>query len=100
MRKEDYIKTIIVCKKEIKLGMDDYGQCFYIEWVDDNGKIQEESIGTYNTHYMEYIYHKFDPKYKELSRKEMFGEATKHDLTKLEKYYKIFEEEYNKKENQ
>ena len=45
MKPDEYIKTLNVGGKEIKLGLDDYGQCYFIEWVDDNGKTQETRLG-------------------------------------------------------
>ena len=94
MKPDEYIKTLNVGGKEIKLGLDDYGQCYFIEWVDDNGKTQETGLGTYNFHYMEDIYYMFDEKYKELSRKELFGDLTDKDWNELRKYEKMFEKEY------
>ena len=94
MKPEEYVKTFNINGKEIKLGLDDYGQCYFIEWIDDNGETQSTGLGTYNFHYMEEIYYLFDEKYKDLARKEMFGDLTDRDWNELNKYDKMFEEEY------
>lgn len=72
MNKEDYIKTIVVNDKEIKLGLDDYGQCYYIEYLNDKNEIETTSLETYNTYYMEEIYYMFDPRFEYLERKNSF----------------------------
>ena len=94
MDSNDYIKTLTVNGKEIKLGMNDYGQCYFIEWEDDEGKIQDVGLGTYNSDYMEEVYYRFDPAYKELMRKSFRGELTDEDEIKFEEYQKMFAKEY------
>ena len=96
MTKEEYVKTLNVGGHEIKLGLDDYGQCYFIEWTDENGEKKSAGLGTYNFHYMESIYYMFDERYKNLLRKETFGEISSPEWLELEKYDKIFEEEYKK----
>lgn len=48
MRKEDYFTTIVVDGKVVPIGIDDYGQCYYFEYVDKDGQLQEMTCGTYN----------------------------------------------------
>lgn len=98
MKTEDYIKTIEVCGHKVDLGMDDYGQCYYIEWVDDNGEKRTAGLGTYNTHYMEEIYSLFDGRYKELVRRELFRELSDNEIAEMDYYYNLFNEEYNRAE--
>ena len=59
MRKEDYLETIVYNGKMINLGDDDYGQQYYIEFVDDNGELQEIGCGAYNFDYMRVIEYLF-----------------------------------------
>lgn len=92
----EYIKTLNVGGYRINLSLDDYGQCYFIEWVDKDGKKKSTGLGAYNTHYMEDIYYMFDERYKELSRKEMFGQISTSEWLELEKYEKLFEEEYKR----
>ena len=95
MKKDEYIKTLNVGGKEIKLGLDDYGQCYFIEWTDDLGLHHEMGLGTYNFNYMEDIYCMFDEEYRELSRKDLFGEyMTPEENDKWLEYKKLFEKEY------
>ena len=53
MRREDYVETVIYNGQMINVGIDDYGQCYYLEFVDKNtGKLTEVGCGTYNSDYM------------------------------------------------
>ena len=49
---------------------------------------------------MEDIYYMFDEKYKDLSRKELFGDLTDKDWNELNKYDKMFEKEYKQYDDQ
>ena len=95
MEFSQYIKTLTICGHDIDLGLDDYGQCYFIEWIDENGDKKDTGLGTYNFHYMEEIYYRFDPIYKSLARKEIWGEElTPEEKDQLDKYQKMFNEEY------
>ena len=95
MTKEEYIKTLEVCGTKVDLGLDDYGQCYFIEWTDKNGEKKETGLGTYNFNYLEEIYCLFDNRYRELLRKDMFGdEMTEEEKAEWAGYEKIFAEEY------
>ena len=48
MKREEYIKTIVVYGKMVNVGMNDYGQQYYIEYLNDNGEIVEVGCGAYN----------------------------------------------------
>lgn len=94
MTTEEFVRELEICGKKVKIGMDDYGQCYFVEW-EEGGEVQEIGLGTYNFHYLESIYHMFDPKYKELSRKELFGEdLTEEESKELKEYRKKFEKIY------
>ena len=96
MMKEEYVKTLNVGGHEIKLGLDDYGQCYFIEWADPlTGELKETGLGTYNFNYMEDIYYLFDDRYKELVRRELFGELSDGETAEMENYRRIFDEEYD-----
>ncbi len=86
MKKSEYITTVTVCGRSVKVGLDDYGQCYIIEYEED-GKICEESCGGYNTDYMDYIYARLDPEYRRLIQRELFGELTPDEAIKLEEYH-------------
>lgn len=49
MKPNEYIKTIVIYGKMINVGIDDYGQQFFLEYVDDNGELQEIGCGAYNS---------------------------------------------------
>ena len=94
MTKEEYVKTIEICGNKIDLGLDDYGQCYFIEWIDKNGEKKSTGLGTYNFHYLEAIYALFDKKYKELWRKWFYNEMNEEEKTEWKRYEEIFDAEY------
>lgn len=52
MKPEEYVKTIIVYDKMVNVGIDDYGQCYFIEYLDEStGELVEISCGTYENDY-------------------------------------------------
>ena len=59
MTEEEYVETLNINGHIIKLGIDDYGQQYFIEWEDSDGK-HEMGLGAYNLNYMSDILHIFD----------------------------------------
>lgn len=53
MKQEEYVKTIVVYGKMVNIGMDDYGQQYFIEYVNDRGELVETGCGAYNHDYEE-----------------------------------------------
>ena len=53
MKQEEYVKTIVVYGKMVNVGMDDYGQQYFIEYVNNNGELVETCCGAYNHNYEE-----------------------------------------------
>lgn len=49
MKQEEYVKTIVIYGKMLNVGLDDYGQQYFLEYVDDNGELQEIGCGAYNS---------------------------------------------------
>ena len=41
MKQEEYVKTIVVYDKMVNIGMDDYGQQYFLEYVDETGQLVE-----------------------------------------------------------
>lgn len=93
MDKKDYIRTLHINGNDIDLGIDDYGQCYYIEYKDEDGNLQEVGLGSYNLYYMYDIYAMFDPRYNELSRKEASYSLTPKEQKELDKYNKKIQQE-------
>lgn len=61
MLKEEFITNYAVGDRLVSVGLDDSGQCYFIEWA-EGGEIKEESCGSYNADYKGYIEYKFgDP---------------------------------------
>jgi len=55
MQREDYAETLVIDGRLVPVGLDDYGQCYYFEYVDENGQLQEMSCGSYNFNYKQEI---------------------------------------------
>lgn len=58
MKQEEYIKTIVYNGIQIDVGIDDYGQTYFIEYLED-GQLQTECVGPYITDYEDYIEWRF-----------------------------------------
>ena len=58
MKQEEYIKTIIYNDRMINLGLDDYGQSYFIEYLED-GHLKTECVGSYIVDYEDYIEYRF-----------------------------------------
>lgn len=67
MKQEEYIKTIVYNGKMINLGIDDAGQTYFIEYLNEDGMLEEECVGSYCTDYEDYIMWRF--------RKKKIGET-------------------------
>lgn len=91
MKKDEYVTTLNICGKEIKLGLDDCGQCYFVEWL-ENGETKSMGLGTYNFHYMSDIYYMFDPVYKELSKKDFRNQLVPEEKKQFDEYKKLFSE--------
>ena len=48
MKQDEYVKTIVVYGKMVNVGMDDYGQQYFIEFVNSKGELEEVGCGAYN----------------------------------------------------
>ena len=55
MKKEEYVETKVINGHMVNIGLDDYGQCYFFEFVDPDGELREVSCGTYNFNYEEEI---------------------------------------------
>ena len=51
MEKEEYIKTVVMHGKMINIGLDDAGQQFFFEYVDDEGHLACIGCGAYSMDY-------------------------------------------------
>jgi hypothetical protein len=58
MKQDEYIKTIVYNSHMINIGLDDYGQTYFLEYVED-GELKEECVGAYVTDYENYIEWRF-----------------------------------------
>ncbi len=55
----DYVETVFLVSPveySIDVFMDDYGQCYYVKYIDKNGKEREWSCGTYNFDYLDDVF--------------------------------------------
>lgn len=53
MKQKEYVKTIVVYDKMINIGMDDYGQQYFIEFVNSKGELEQVGCGAYNFDYID-----------------------------------------------
>lgn len=58
MKLEEYVKTITYNGIQISVGLDDYGQTYFIEYTED-GELQTECVGPYVADYEDYIEYRF-----------------------------------------
>ena len=58
MKREEYIKTVVFNNHMINIGLDDYGQTYFLEYVED-GELKEECVGSYIFNYEDYIKWRF-----------------------------------------
>ena len=94
MKKEEYIKTMNINGNSIDLGIDDYGQQYFIEWEDSEGK-HEMGLGSYNMNYMSDILYKFDPNFKRTVKVLLNGESLDEESKdKLWSYINSILDEY------
>lgn len=81
MKSSEYVTTVLVRDYVVNIGIDDYGQCYFIEWVENengNDVLRSLSLGTYCTDYLESTYSIFDYKGVSISLygKEQWEEDT------------------------
>lgn len=58
MKPEEYVATVVYDGKMINVGIDDAGQTYFLEYLQDD-KLIEECIGPYVVDYMDYIQWRF-----------------------------------------
>ena len=58
MKQEEYVKTIIYNDVQIDVGLDDYGQTYFLEYLED-GQLKAECVGPYIADYEDYIEWRF-----------------------------------------
>ena len=93
MTSDEYIKTIKVKDLDVDLGRDDYGQSYFIEWVDDEGR-HEIGVGSYNMDYLTTILYYCNPAYNRLWAKMLLGQLlTVQVKDQCEQYQKIHDDE-------
>ena len=54
MKKEEYIETIVINNHMINIGLDDYGQTYFLEYIGEDGELVEDCVGSYETDYKGY----------------------------------------------
>ena len=59
MKSEEYVETLVIGNNLVVLGLDDAGQTYFFEYLDDNGELKEECCGSYNSNYIGYLEYKF-----------------------------------------
>lgn len=93
MTKDEYITTFTINGKRADVGMDDYGQCYFLEW-EENGEKQEVGLGTYNTEIVEGAFYYLDPVYRHLWNRMYDDDLTESEVELLNGYSRMIEEIY------
>lgn len=95
MTSDEYVKTLVINGTTIKLGIDDYGQCYFAEWVGDDGELNSQSLGTYHSDYMGELYYLFEPEYARIHKKLFMGEElSEEENNKYEEFENQITREY------
>ena len=68
-KNDTYVETLVVNNKMINVFMNDPGQCYWFQWIDDNGMIQSMSCGTYCFDYKNIIEDFFEPSEEKLNER-------------------------------
>ena len=55
MKPEEYVTTIVYNGHMINVGEDDYGQQYFLEYLDEDGTLEIAGCGSYNNNYMEVV---------------------------------------------
>lgn len=55
MKREEYIETVAYNGHMINVGIDDPGQQYFLETINEEGKLIEIGCGAYNNNYMDQI---------------------------------------------
>lgn len=93
MTREEYVTTFTINGKRADVGIDDYGQCYFLEW-EENGEKQEVSLGTYNTEIVEGVFYYLDPIYRHLQSRIYSDDLTNSEVELLTVYSQMIEEIY------
>ena len=98
MKQEEYVKTIVVYGRMVNVGMDDYGQQYFLEYVNEKGELVETCCGAYNHDYEEVAKWCIDTRKAYI---EFYGEEEVARIEKeREERMKRYEEEDKLKEKQ
>lgn len=92
MKQEEYVKTIVVYGKMVNVGMDDYGQQYFIEYVNNSGELVETGCGAYNHNYEEVARWSIDAHRAQI---DFYGEE---EVLRMEKERKEILKKYEEKE--
>jgi predicted SAM-dependent methyltransferase len=88
MKQEEYVKTIVVYGKMVNVGMDDYGQQYFLEYINENGQLIEVGCGAYNYDFEDVAKTMID--YDRYSREiygdELWEQMKKEKEERLKKY--------------
>lgn len=84
-----YVESVICNGFLVNVFLDDYGQQYFYQYLDKNGKLQEISCGSYNFDYLSAIEYELDydawlKKQPEVFRKILIKGKKRRDGTKNE----------------
>lgn len=88
MKPQEYVNTIVVYGKMVNIGIDDYGQQYILEYVNDEGKIVLVECGAYNINYEDVAksYIDYERYSQELWEYETWKQMNEEKEKRLKKY--------------
>ena len=80
---KEYITSVICNNHLVNVFLDDYGQQYYFQFVDNNGILQTKTCGTYESNYMEQIEHELDYNSWFEKQPDWYKEMVKEDRSRI-----------------
>lgn len=94
MTKQEYVETLWINGLRVDVGLDDYGQCYFYEYIDEQDGPVVGSCGTYNLDYREYIYSVLDVEYKYMKRRQLYGEGYDSEILSNPRLRDVIKSDY------
>jgi hypothetical protein len=106
MNSKEFVTHIKYNDIDIDVGIDDYGQTYFIEYKDEDGTLRQKCVGAYVTSYIDYIEYRFGkpekncPIYKlvKTSETESCRTANKMFCTSCRKFYNDLQWDWREKQ--
>lgn len=88
---KDLVTVVKYRNIDVNVYEDDYGQCYYLRWRNQENKIQEENCGSYNPDYEEVVRYCIDNMLDHIAGRNIFGPYYGTELRYIDPDHKQFE---------